>query len=61
MVDHGQLTLLDLTDPATFEDGPPHAYFARLRREAPVAWHPFPTADGPGYWAVTRYDDVMAV
>jgi cholest-4-en-3-one 26-monooxygenase len=61
VVDHGQLTLLDLTDPATFADGPPHAHFALLRAAAPVAWHPFPTADGPGYWAVTRHDDVMAV
>src|SRR5437016_2329020 len=30
-----------------------------LRREAPVHWHDEP--DGPGFWAVTRYDDVVLV
>jgi cytochrome P450 len=39
--------------------------FRRLRAERPVAWMPehemagFPK--GPGYWAVTRFDDVRAV
>jgi len=37
----------------------PHEAFRLLRREAPVFRHPEP--DGPGYWAVTRYDDVLAV
>lgn len=38
--------------------------FAVLRRERPVSWHEFP--EGPehgmqGFWAVTRYDDIVAV
>ena len=37
----------------------PHDQFDRLRREAPVYWHPEP--DGPGFWAVTRHADVRAV
>src|SRR5436305_11454795 len=42
--------------------------FAKLRAEAPVSFHeePVPPPDvpfpqGPGFWAVTRYDDVMRV
>ncbi|MCU0267623.1 MAG: cytochrome P450 [Acidimicrobiales bacterium] len=46
--------------------------FARLRAEAPVSFHEEPEyldprtgvqvmAQGPGFWAVTRYDDVMRV
>jgi cytochrome P450 len=37
--------------------------FAVLRRERPVSWHEefeYPgVPKGPGFWAVTRYDDVM--
>jgi len=36
--------------------------FATLRREAPVSFHPAletpGVQEGPGHWAVTRYDDV---
>jgi cholest-4-en-3-one 26-monooxygenase len=52
-----QLTEVDLCNPERFVDHVPHEMFARLRREAPVYWHPDP--DGPGFWAVTRYDDVV--
>jgi cholest-4-en-3-one 26-monooxygenase len=51
---------VDLTDPASFPDGPPHAFLSRLRAEAPIWWHP----DGlrrTGFWVVTRYDDVRAI
>ncbi len=44
---------------STWERGVPHDQFDRLRREAPVFWHPEP--DGPGFWAVTRHADVRAV
>ncbi len=50
----------DLTSHDTFAAGVPHATFQRLRREEPVAW--FDEHDGgSGFWAVTRYDDVLAV
>jgi len=50
----------DLTSHDTFVAGVPHATFARLRREEPVAW--CDEADGnAGFWAVTRYDDVLHV
>ncbi len=51
---------IDILNPDLYAAaGPPHAQFARLRREAPVYWHP--EVDGPGLWAVTRYKDVVAV
>src|SRR2546423_3294450 len=52
---------VDLADGATFLSGPPHAYFDFLRREHPVAWVDHAELDGPGFWALTRWDDVMAV
>jgi len=50
---------IDLLSPASFADGQPHEQFRWLRANAPVYRHPEP--DGPGFWAVTRYDDVRAV
>ena len=52
---------VDLADGATFLSGPPHYYFDFLRREHPVAWIDHVEADGPGFWALTKWDDVMAV
>ncbi|MEX0666550.1 MAG: cytochrome P450 [Acidimicrobiia bacterium] len=49
----------DLFDLSLFESGPPHEVFRRLREESPVCFLPEP--DGPGYWAVTGYDDVFEV
>jgi hypothetical protein len=52
---------VDLTDIASFTNGQPYDGFARRRAEAPVMWHPETRMDGPGFWAVTRHEDVMAV
>jgi cytochrome P450 len=56
---------VDLFDPRTYERGIPYEAFARLRRDEPVSWHPEPAilgwSEGPGFWAVTRYDDVAEV
>lgn len=50
----------DITDPDTFVRGVPHATFARLRRSDPISW--WPEHDGGrGFWAVTRYDDLLRV
>src|SRR5262245_27683753 len=51
--------VLDLLDPTAFDGGQPHDAFAWLRDNDPVRWHDEP--DGPGFWAVTRYDDVKRV
>jgi cholest-4-en-3-one 26-monooxygenase len=50
---------VDLADPGTFVAGVPHAYFARLRANDPVRFCEEP--DGPGFWAVTRYQDCVVV
>ena len=49
----------DLKDPDLYLDRAPHDVFARLRREAPVYWNP--EADGAGFWALTRYADIVEV
>jgi cytochrome P450 len=50
---------VDLLDPDLYAHGDPHAVWRSLRTNDPVHWHP--EADGPGFWAITRYDDVLAV
>lgn len=50
---------IDLLDTASFMNGQPHDQFAWLRANDPVHWHEEP--NGPGFWAVTRYDDVWTV
>jgi cytochrome P450 len=53
----------DLTDLDLFEKGFPHRVFTRLRREAPVYWHP-PTShtpDGEGFWVVSTHADALRV
>ena len=50
---------VDLTDPDTYVVGMPYNAFRELRLHAPVAWHPF--KDGPGFLALTGYDEVLAV
>jgi cytochrome P450 len=49
----------NLVDAASYADGPPHALFARMRAAAPLCWHPEP--NGPGFWAITKHADVLAV
>ncbi len=50
------LAEIDLTDLGRWAEGPPHDWFALLRREAPVFWQDEPK--GRGFWSLTRYDDV---
>ena len=51
---------VNLWDPADFVKGPPLDAFAAMRKAAPIAWQEEPE-DRPGFWAVTRYDDVMRI
>ncbi|AOR31275.1 cytochrome [Streptomyces fodineus] len=60
---HGDLDAVDLTDPRTFVPPGPgdlHDLWQRFRTERPVHHHR-PTAGRPGFWALTRYADVLAV
>jgi cytochrome P450 len=50
---------VDLLDYDLFADHEPWEVFDLLQREAPVYFHPEP--DGRGFWALTKYDDVLAV
>lgn len=51
----------DLSDQERFAEGFPHHVFTRLRQEAPVFFHPpGRTADGEGFWVLSRYADIKA-
>jgi cholest-4-en-3-one 26-monooxygenase len=55
----GYLAGVDLLNPDNFTGGVPYHQFELLRREAPVYRHPEP--GGPGFWALTRYADIVTV
>ena len=52
------LSTVDLTDPALYGEGEPHAIFAALREHDPVHWQP---VGSTGFWSVTRYHDAKFV
>jgi cytochrome P450 len=54
------LDAVDLSDPATFRGAELAGLWRRLRDEQPVRLQG-PSAGRPGFWAVSRYDDAMAV
>ncbi|MFJ6696340.1 cytochrome P450 [Streptomyces sp. NPDC091272] len=47
---------IDLNDTEAFVTGDPHELWARLRAEDPVHWNPTPEG---GFWALTKFDDVL--
>ncbi len=59
----GDLDQVLVTERDLWIDGPPHQLFARLRSECPVHWTSrigeYPNE--PGYWSITRPDDIHAV
>jgi cholest-4-en-3-one 26-monooxygenase len=56
-----EATDIDLCDPGNFVESVPHEWFAYLRRELPVQWHPDPEGFADGFWSVTRFDDCVNV
>jgi cytochrome P450 len=50
---------IDLLSAATFANGHPFDTYRWLRDNAPVYRHDEP--DGPGFWVITRYDDVKMI
>jgi cholest-4-en-3-one 26-monooxygenase len=50
---------VDLSDSRSYVAGVPHAWLAHLRRHDPVHWQDEP--GGPGFWAITRYEDCVTV
>ncbi|GII77130.1 cytochrome P450 [Sphaerisporangium rufum] len=57
--------VIDVFDPRVYAAGIPHDAYRLLRDEDPVHWHQEPAVGdwpaGPGFWAVTRYADVVRV
>ena len=54
------LSKIDLVNPDNYVERVPFEWFDYLRREHPVFWHEEP-AGNKGFWAVTRYDDLVAI
>src|SRR6185503_12357763 len=54
-----QTTFIDLSDHDQFVERVPYEAFAQLRHEDPVHWNA--ESDGPGFWAVTRYEDIRFI
>jgi len=54
-----QANEIDVYDLDTYVKGIPHDLFRRLRAEDPVHFNPEP--GGPGFWAVTKYADVVMI
>jgi cytochrome P450 len=50
---------IDLTNPDLFVRGEQWEAFRTLRREAPVHWNE--RSWGPGFWNITKYEDVIKV
>lgn len=50
----------NLADPRTYIEHDMAEVWRKLRSDDPVYWQP-ETEHGPGFWAVTRYDDVSGV
>ncbi|MDI9979517.1 cytochrome P450 [Rhodococcus sp. IEGM 1307] len=56
------LVIPDLSDPATFTDAVPNAAFAEIRNRPGLHWVATPVANSHGgYWAVTRYDEIVEI
>lgn len=54
------LSQVDLTDLAYFEDGPPYELFARMRAQPAPHWNAL-TGEEPGFWSFTRFADIAAI
>jgi len=53
---------IDLISPEVYErGGVPHEQLKWLRENDPVHWHPDPNEGVPGFWAITRYEDLKFV
>ena len=57
--DIGQVCELDRWE--TFQNGQPNDTFTRLRKEAPVYWHEEYLSFENGFWALTKYEDIVRV
>lgn len=54
------LARVNLGDPQTFADYDLSDYWRTLRVTRPLYWHPA-VGDSPGFWVLSRYDDIVAL
>ncbi len=57
--DIGQICELDKWE--SFIEGQPFDLFKRLRHEAPIYWHEESLDFEPGFWALTKHEDIVRV
>ena len=57
--DIGQICELDKWE--TFINGQPFDIFKRLREEAPIYWHEESLGFEPGFWALSKHEDIVRV
>ncbi|MFL2697743.1 MAG: cytochrome P450 [Gammaproteobacteria bacterium] len=57
--DIGQICNLDSYE--FFKEGQPHKIFTRLRNEAPIYWHEEQLDFEPGFWAITKHEDIIRI
>ena len=50
---------MDVYDLDTYQRGIPNDAFGSLRKDSPVYFNAEP--GGPGFWAVTKYEDVVTI
>jgi cytochrome P450 len=50
---------INLADPELYSHGDPYSLWRWLRANDPVHWHP--PAELPGFWVLTKYEDVRSV
>ena len=50
---------IDLVSASSYADGHPWDQYAWLRANDPVHWHE--ETDGPGFYAITKYDDIRMI
>jgi cytochrome P450 len=55
----GTRPVIDLASASSFAHGHPWDQYAWLRANDPVHWHDLP--DEPGFWAITKYDDIRDI
>ena len=52
---------IDILEPTQFTTAVPHDQFTVLRHEAPIFWHKEANSERGGYWALTKYEDIVEV
>ena len=55
------LEKIDILEPSQYATAVPHDQLTVLRHEAPVFWHKEPKSARGGYWALTKYGDILDV